>query len=267
MKVHTLTALNDNYIFILVDELSREAVVVDPALPDVVIDFIKNNNLKLTKILNTHHHCDHVDGNSLILKEFPNVEVCAGINDSGRVPFQTHFLKHGDIINCVGESAQIFYVPGHTLGHICYFFSLKDGENHLFIGDTIFSGGCGKIFEGTYYQMYQSINFLIKNLPDSTYIWCTHEYTLENYLYLEKLEPENIRIKQKIKDVKELRKQNKATIPFTLGSEKILNSFLRSNDPSLKFILNANNDFEIFCKVRQFRDKSQNINADIEILK
>ena len=254
MKIHMLPVLEDNYIFILIDENKQEAAVVDPAIAEPVINFLNINKLKLAKILNTHHHNDHVGGNKELAKVFPNVEVYAGTNDSGRIPCQTHFLKHGDTIHFANEKAHVYFVPGHTLGHICYYFPLKNGEHQLFIGDTIFAGGCGKLFEGTMAQMFASLKFLRDNLPEETVIWCAHEYSIENYLILLKLEPDNKAIKERLDHCIQLRKSKQFTVPFSLKDEKYTNSFLRWDDQKLKNIINTKNDFDTFSYVRKFRD-------------
>jgi hydroxyacylglutathione hydrolase len=254
MKIHMLPVLEDNYIFILIDEKNQEAVVVDPSLAEPVINYLSQNKLKLIKIFNTHHHFDHVGGNKELVKAFPNIEVYAGVNDSGRIPCQTHFLKHGDTVIFANEIASVYFVPGHTLGHICYYFNLSSGEHHLFIGDTIFAGGCGKLFEGTMQQMFASLQFLRDNLSNETKIWCAHEYTVENYLILQKLEPENKAIKVRLEESINLRKTNQFTIPFTMKEEKVSSSFLRWDDQELKNTIKISGNFETFSYVRKFRD-------------
>ncbi len=254
MKIELLPVLNDNYIFILIDELKLEAAVIDPAEAKPVIDFLETNNLKLKHIFNTHHHSDHIGGNIKLCDFYKNVNVYAGEKDSGRIGKQDFFLKHGDTVNFADEIANIYYVPGHTLGHICYHFLMKNGESHLFIGDTIFSGGCGKIFEGTFEQMFSSLSFLRDTVPENTFIWCAHEYTLENYLVLECLEPHNINIKDKIQNILSLREKNLPTIPCLISEELKINSLLRWDDPSLRNILSTKNSLETFIAVRKFRD-------------
>lgn len=259
MKIEMLPVLEDNFIYILIDETLKEAAVVDPAIAKPVIQFLKDNNLTLTKILNTHHHYDHVGGNKELKSLFPNVEIYGSSQDFGRIPFQTHSLNHNDSISFADESANVYYVPGHTLGHICYFFSLKNGDHHLFIGDTLFGGGCGKLFEGTLEQMYSSLSFLREHIPDSTLIWTAHEYTLENYLVLEKLEPDNQKIKEKIElSIKKLQ-QGQHTVPFTFQEEKETSSFLRWDDKKLQAVTHTENAFDTFCFVRKFRDNPPKI--------
>ncbi|WGL61320.1 hydroxyacylglutathione hydrolase [Pigmentibacter sp. JX0631] len=259
MKIEMLPVFEDNFIFILIDEIKKEAAVVDPAEANSVISYLKKNNLTLTKIFNTHHHFDHVGGNKELKQLFPNVEIYGSVQDKNRIPFQTHFLNHNDKIYFADESAEVFFVPGHTLGHICYFFSLKNGEHHLFIGDTIFGGGCGKLFEGSLEQMFNSLLFLRNNLPDNTLIWTAHEYTLENYLILEKLEPQNIEIKEKLQKVIHTLKSGLHTVPFLLSEEKKVSSFLRWDDLKLQNITSTSNSFDTFCFVRKFRDNPPKI--------
>lgn len=263
MKIDMISVLNDNYIFVLIDEKNQKAAVVDPAVSEPVLNYLEKEKLILTKIFNTHHHYDHVGGNKELVKAFKDVEVYAGINDAGRIPYQTHYLKHGDFVTFAGETAYVYYVPGHTFAHICYFFSLNNGESHLFIGDTIFAGGCGKLFEGTMYQMFSSLKFLRNNLPDQTYIWCAHEYTLENYMILQLLEPNNIEIKRIIDQTTHIRQLNRFTVPTTLGREKISNSFLRWDDQALKVQLNTISDFETFSYVRKYRDMPHKVHLPI----
>ncbi|APJ04964.1 hydroxyacylglutathione hydrolase [Silvanigrella aquatica] len=263
MEIRMLPVLNDNYIFILIDELKQEAAVVDPALAEPVLKFLKSNKLKLTKIFNTHHHFDHVSGNKELSRAFPNVEVYGGINDAERIPGQTHYLKQGDLVAFAAETATVFFVPGHTVGHICYYFPLKNGEHHLFVGDTLFSGGCGKLFEGTMQQMFASLKFLRDFLPNETLIWCAHEYTVENYLILNKLEPDNLAITTKLNEAIEARKKNQFTVPFSLKSEKEISSFLRWDDPELKAKLNLSTDFEVFSYVRKYRDNPPKVTSPI----
>lgn len=259
MRIEILPVLEDNFIFLIIDEKNKEAAAVDPAVAEPVVKYLSKHNLQLTKIFNTHHHFDHVGGNRELKNLFPNVEIYGSVQDHGRIPFQTHLLKHNDKVSFSNETATVYYVPGHTLGHICYFFSLKNGENHLFIGDTIFSGGCGKLFEGTFEQMFSSLTFLRDNLPNNTTIWAAHEYTLENYLILSKLEPANQKILDKISKVTKILQMGHHTVPFTLSEEKEISSFLRWDDLKLQEITQTNNAFDTFCFVRKFRDNPPKI--------
>ena len=256
MFVKQIPAYEDNYIYVLVNPSTKEAAVVDPALAEGVLSYLESEKLTLTKIFNTHHHGDHVGGNSELLAKFPQAEVYASTHDKGRIPGQTHFLNHGDTISFSGEKAQIYFVPGHTLGHIAYFFSLQNGENWLFVGDTIFSGGCGRIFEGTYPQMFQSLKLLRDSLPNNTKIYCAHEYTVNNLKKISKLEPHNDKIKQKLSKCLQMREQGLQTVPSTLGEEKEFSSILRWDDKVLKDRTKTETDVETFTAVREFMNQS-----------
>ena len=145
MRVEKIPVLEDNFTYILIDEDTHAAVIVDPSLAQPIINFLKKNHLTCISVFNTHHHSDHVGGNKGLIAEYPDAKVYGGFHDKGRIPHQTVFLNHNDVVTFAGEESYIYYVPGHTLGHICYHFKLKNGEHYLFIGDTLFSGGCGKI--------------------------------------------------------------------------------------------------------------------------
>ncbi|MES2613861.1 MAG: hydroxyacylglutathione hydrolase [Bdellovibrionota bacterium] len=255
MRVELIPVFDDNYVFILIDDLKKEAAVVDPATADSVISFLEKENLTLTKIFNTHHHSDHIGGNLELLRRFPSAEVYAGIHDKGRIPAQKYFLNHDDTVYFTEEKATVYYVPGHTLGHIAYHFALKDGQHYLFIGDTIFSGGCGRLFEGTFEQMFESLKFLRDNLPNETIIFCAHEYTVNNYKKLSKLEPGNENIKNKLEKCIQMRNENLFTVPFTLGEEKKCSSILRWDDKNLMKIANSQTGLETFTFVRNFLNK------------
>lgn len=254
MRIEQIPALNDNFIFILIDEKTNEAAVVDPSESESVIQFLNKYDLNLTKILNTHHHNDHVAGNRELVKKYPNAEVYAGSHDKGRIPCQKYFLNQGDNIRFADEKAVIYYLPGHTIGHIAYHFKLRNNEHHLFIGDTLFAGGCGKLFEGTFLQMFTSLKFLRDYLPDKTMIYCAHEYTVENYSILLKLEPNNIKIKEKLNHSILLQKNGLFTVPFLWKEEKECSSFLRWDELELKKITNTTSDLDTFTYIRKFRD-------------
>lgn len=255
LRVIQIPALIDNFIYVLIDDKMKEAAVIDPAEAENVLSFLKKENLTLTKIFNTHHHADHVGGNIKLIEYYPNAAVYAGVYDKGRIPLQKHFLNHDDTITFGDEEARIYYVPGHTLGHIAYHFKLKNSEEYLFIGDTIFGGGCGKLFEGSFSQMFHSLKFIRDHVSDRALVFCTHEYTIENYTILAKLEPENKNIANKLKQAIETRKNNLYTVPFTLGEEKKSNSFLRWDDKDLKKVTKTDSDLDTFTFVRKFRDR------------
>ena len=177
MYIKCLPALSDNYIFLLHNFKDRTAIVVDPADYDVIISYLEKSRTKLVAILNTHHHPDHVGANRNLIKKFPDVPIYGGEYDKGRIPGQNYYLREGDQLKFVSINAEIFFIPGHTNGHIAYYFppSPYHRTGELFCGDTLFAGGCGRLFEGTAETMYKSL-IKLRDLPDETRVWCSHEY-------------------------------------------------------------------------------------------
>jgi glyoxylase-like metal-dependent hydrolase (beta-lactamase superfamily II) len=169
MQVYRIPVLSDNYIFLLHDPDRNIAAVVDPAQAEPVLQQVRSLGAELTAIFNTHHHSDHVGGNQQLIARFPQIKVYGGAQDRGRIPGQQVFLQAGDRVEFADRTAEVFFVPGHTKAHIAYYFPAHNqGETgELFCGDTLFAGGCGRLFEGTPAQMLASLEQL-RNLPDST---------------------------------------------------------------------------------------------------
>ena len=237
MKVEIIPCLQDNYSYLIIDEDKLEACVVDPSEAKPIIDYLRGKNINLKYILNTHHHYDHIGGNTELKKKFGSVVL--GFNgDAKRIPEIDILLKDNEIWNSGNFKAKIIHIPGHTLGHICFYFF---DENLLFTGDTLFSLGCGRIFEGTYEQMYDSLNKL-KSLPKETKIYCGHEYTLNNSKFCLEHDSENSSLLKKIEFIKKQRNNNLPTIPSTLQDEIDCNIFLRAND------------LKTFSKLRDLKD-------------
>ncbi len=231
MKVEIIPCLQDNYSYLIIDNEKQEACVVDPSEAKPIINYLNDKNIKLKYILNTHHHYDHVGGNT--------ESIVLGFNDDAkRIPGIDILLKDNEIWNSGNFKAKIIHIPGHTLGHICFYFF---NENLLFTGDTLFSLGCGRIFEGTYEQMYDSLNKL-KSLPKETKIYCGHEYTLNNSKFCLEHDSENSSLLKKIEFIKKQRNNNLPTIPSTLQDEIDCNIFLRAND------------LKSFSKLRDLKD-------------
>ncbi|MBX7148529.1 hydroxyacylglutathione hydrolase [bacterium] len=223
MRVFLVPTLFDNYTYLIVDEKTRECVIVDCPEVDPVLKKIKDENLKPVAIWCTHHHPDHVAGNEELLLQF-DIPVYGSLYDfnKGRVPRQTHALKEGDVV-CVGAHGsapslqfRVLDIPAHTLGHIAFY-----GHGALFCGDTLFACGCGRLFEGTPGLMYAALNKL-KNLPDNTLVYCGHEYTEKNMQFALELEPGNVLLQKAI--------AHKTKVPTTIASEKKLNPFMRWDD-------------------------------------
>ena len=251
MKIEIIPCLKDNYSYIIIDLKNKNTCVVDPSESKPIINFLEKNNLQLNYILNTHHHYDHVGGNAELKKKY-KARIVGFEGDCERIPEIDIMLKDGEIWKQDNFEAKVIHIPGHTLGHICFYFY---NENNLFTGDTLFSLGCGRIFEGTYEQMFSSLE-KIKKLPPKTKIYCGHEYTLQNSKFCITYDGENQNLIKKIQQIKEKLTKNKPTIPSTLEEELKNNIFLRSSNDKIKTNLNMNNSSSLvtFSKLRDLKD-------------
>ena len=255
MKIQIIPVLSDNYIFLLWDEQTKTAAVVDPAVAKPVLAKIKELDLELVAIFNTHHHGDHVGGNRELQKAFPNVCIYGGAEDKGRIPGQKVYLQEGNQVEFGDRTATIFFIPGHTRAHIAYYFPPVEptGIGELFCGDTIFAGGCGRLFEGTPAQMVDSIGKL-RQLPDQTRVWCAHEYTLSNLKFAITVDADNQVLQSRFAQVKQKRDRNISTVPSLLGIEKQTNPFLRWDQPALQATAKKNEPARVFGKIRGMKD-------------
>ena len=238
MKVEIIKCLQDNYSYIVIDKLNNSAIVIDPSEPEPIIDFIDKEKINLKFVLNTHHHFDHVGGNKDLKKKYRS-KIIGFENDKNRIPEIDITLKDRSIWKNKNFEAKIYHIPGHTSGHVCYHFF---NDNILFTGDTLFSLGCGRVFEGTFDQMFSSLQ-LIKTFPLETKIYCGHEYTLKNSEFCIIHDDKNSALIKKIKIVKDKVKKGLATVPSTIREELDCNIFLRSKD------------IETFSKLRDLKDK------------
>ena len=251
MKIEIIPCLKDNYSYVIIDENNKKTCVVDPSESEPIINFLEINNLKLNYILNTHHHYDHIGGNIELKKKY-KAKVVGFNKDYKRIPGIDTKLKDGDTWKEDNFEAKVLHIPGHTLGHICFYFY---NDNNLFTGDTLFSLGCGRIFEGTYQQMFSSLE-KIKKLPPKTKIYCGHEYTLQNSKFCIQYDNKNQNLVKKIRDINEKLKKNKPTIPSTLEDELKNNIFLRSDNDNIKTSLNIGGSSSLvtFSKLRDLKD-------------
>ncbi len=237
LEVFQIPVLTDNYIYILKDKTTQKTAVVDPALADPVNTFLKKQKLNLNFILNTHHHWDHTGGN----KELKHRWKCiiAGFKqDAHRIYGLDILLQEKDIFKLGDSVCEVLFLPGHTSGHIAYWFF---EEQKLFSGDTLFAMGCGRLFEGSPRQMFKSLG-QIKKLPLTTKIYCTHEYTVQNGRFARQVDSENPHLKARIKKTLLQRKQGLFTTPFELAEDLKTNPFLRAKT------------VEEFARLRQKKD-------------
>ena len=225
MEVEIISCLKDNYSYLVIDKGNNSACVVDPSESEPIIEIIEKKKVNLKFILNTHHHYDHVGGNEILKKKF-GAKIIAFKDDKDRIPFVDILLEDNEIWKNLNFEFKVFHIPGHTSGHICFYF-YKD--NIVFSGDTLFSLGCGRIFEGTYEQMYYSLN-KFKELPKETKVYCGHEYTLQNSVFCATYDKNNDELNKKILEVKSKRDRNLPTIPSTIGEELACNIFLRAKN-------------------------------------
>ena len=237
MNIEIIKCLQDNYSYLIIDETNQSACVVDPSEANPIIDFMQNRKIKLKYILNTHHHYDHVGGNIELKKKY-NPTVIGFEGDKDRIPEINILVKDNQIWKENNFEAKILQIPGHTSGHIAYHFFK---EKKIFTGDTLFSLGCGRIFEGTQEQMFNSLN-KIKELPKSTEIYCGHEYTLKNSEFCIANDSNNLKLKKKILEIKNKLKNGLPTIPTNLGDEMECNIFLKAQD------------IKSFSKLRDLKD-------------
>jgi hydroxyacylglutathione hydrolase len=222
MRVVLVPVLEDNYAYLVIDQWSGQAAIVDPAEAEPVLEAVRREKVELTAILNTHHHYDHTGGNIALLHARPFLTVIGSAAESGKIPGLTLSVKDGDTVRIGGLEGRVLFVPCHTQGHVAYAF-----DRALFSGDTMFAAGCGRFFEGTAAEMYHALYEVIGKLPDDTLIYCGHEYTENNLAFAETLEPNNLALKKKLAEVHALREQERPTIPTTLGEERTYNPFLR----------------------------------------
>lgn len=224
MNLNSIPAFQDNYIWVLNDETGR-CLIVDPGEAAPVLKAIEANNWLPEAILLTHHHNDHVGGVAELHRRFPNLIVYGP--EETRNKGTTKIVADGDRINILEHEFHVFATPGHTSGHVCFY-----SAPWLFCGDTLFSGGCGRLFEGTAAQMYQSLQ-RINALPEDTLICCAHEYTLSNMKFALSVLPHDVFINEYYREVNELRVKNQMTLPTTLKNERKINLFLRTDDIDL----------------------------------
>ena len=237
MKIQIIPCLKDNYSYLIIDEKKNIACVIDPGEDEPIIEYLENNNIKLKYILNTHHHYDHVGGNQKLKNKY-GANVVGYKDDKDRIPEIDILVHDQEIWVYENFEAKILHIPGHTLGHICFYFYK---ENSVFTGDTLFSLGCGRIFEGTNSQMFNSLKKL-KMLPADTKIFCGHEYTSQNSKFCIIHDENNENLKIKIDNIETKLKKGLPTIPSTIKDELECNIFFRSDN------------LETFSKLRDLKD-------------
>ncbi|OEF23960.1 hydroxyacylglutathione hydrolase [Vibrio rumoiensis] len=249
LTVKSIPAFNDNYIW-LIQNNCQHCVLVDPGEAAPVLARLQQDQLELDFILITHHHADHVGGVAELLRHYPKAKVIGPSNDP--VMMLSQSVMGGDHITIFGEDFLVIDVPGHTKGHIAYV-----GDGKLFCGDVLFSAGCGRVFEGTYQQMFDSLQKLA-SLPQETEVYCAHEYTSANLSFALAVEPDNELLHEYRDEVNRLRAQEKSTIPTTIRQEKWINPFLRCQEPSVMKAVATRTDelseLSVFTALREWKN-------------
>lgn len=254
MYLIPVPAFTDNYLWLLQD--GRRALVVDPGEATPVLQALAQHGLQLASILVTHHHADHTGGIKA-LREATGAHVWGPATEPIPGPFTP--LKEGDRVEALGLDFAVLDVPGHTAGHIAFYCPDVDGQQLLFCGDTLFSGGCGRLFEGTPAQMLASLDKLAA-LPGATAVCCAHEYTLSNLRFALAAEPHNAELAAYQARCQHLREQGLPTLPATLAQERRINPFLRTRQPALvaaaqRRDASAHDDIAVFAALRQWKNQ------------
>ncbi len=251
LEVHQFPCLEDNYGYLAHDRASGLTAAIDTPSADAIRKALAAKGWKLDFILNTHHHADHAGGN-LELKRETGCRIVGPRADVARIPGIDVALGDGESFELGTRRATVFDTPGHTRGHIVYVFA---DDKVAFVGDTLFAMGCGRLFEGTPAQMWDSLQKLLR-LPDDTRVYCAHEYTQKNARFALTVDPDNEELARRAAEVDRLRAMGLPTVPTTIGRERQTNPFLRVEDPALKAAvgLPEADAVEVFAEIRQRRN-------------
>ena len=251
LDIHQIPVLNDNYVYLIRDQNSGHVGVVDPAVAEPVLKQADELGWTITHIFNTHHHGDHTGAN-LEIKSRTDCTIVGPGHDRDRIPGIDIEVNDADTFTFGESVAHVFFVPGHTRGHIAYWFKESDA---LFCGDTLFSVGCGRVFEGTMEQMWSSLSRL-RGLPPQTRVYCAHEYTQSNIKFAVSVDPDNAALRARESEVNMKRKAGQPTVPSLLANEIAANPFLRADQADLQKAIGmpGASPVEVFAEVRQRKD-------------
>lgn len=255
MEVHVLPALQDNYMYLIIDNATKDAAVVDPVDPDQVLAVVGEQQVKLKSVLTTHHHWDHAGGNKKLAQMMPDVTVYGG---DDRIDALTKKVTNGTEFEIGKLHVKCLFTPCHTSGHICYFVSEDaagdSGDPAVFTGDTLFIAGCGRFFEGKPEQMYKALVDTLGKLPDNTKVYCGHEYTVSNLKFAKTVEPENPSIKTKLAWATQKIQQVQPTVPSSIEEEKQFNPFMRVEHHSVQKHAGQNDPIATMAAIRREKD-------------
>lgn len=251
LEVYQFPCLQDNYGFLIHDSATGATAAIDTPEVAPINRALADKGWQLTHILNTHHHFDHAGGNDALKAQWQCQVVGAAI-DAERIPGIDLEVKDGESLAFGSAQAEVLEVPGHTSGHIAYYFA---EAQIAFVGDTLFALGCGRLFEGTPQQMNDSLNKLMA-LPDDTMVYCAHEYTEANAAFAATVEPDNPALQQRIQDIQRLREAGQPTVPTSIGLERATNPFVRADSSELQSVLGmvGADAVDVFAETRRRKD-------------
>ncbi|KAL0359087.1 UNVERIFIED_CONTAM: Hydroxyacylglutathione hydrolase cytoplasmic [Sesamum angustifolium] len=254
MQILHIPCLEDNYSYMIIDEATKEAAVVDPVEPHKILRVAQENGVDLKLVLTTHHHWDHAGGNDKIKQLVPEIKIFGGSVDN--VQGCTNKVENGDKLSLgTGIDILCLHTPCHTKGHISYYVTGKEGDDPaVFTGDTLFVAGCGKFFEGTAEQMYQSLCVTLGSLPKPTRVYCGHEYTVKNLQFASTVEPDNVRISQKLSWAEQKKHTGLPTVPSTIEEELETNPFMRVDLPEVQEKVGCKSPVDALREIRQLKD-------------
>jgi hydroxyacylglutathione hydrolase len=229
VRVTPIPCRRDNYAYLVQDPVSGAAAVIDPSEADPVIEAVLRAGVQPVAVLCTHHHHDHVGGNEAIARRWPGIRIYGHASDRGRIPQQTESLDDGAEIDLGSERIRVLHVPGHTLGSVAYVVG-----GAVFTGDTLFLAGCGFILEGTAAMMFRSLNVVLAGLGAETRVYCGHEYTVNNLMFAQWVEPKNAAIEERLLRASGMRSRKEPTVGAPLSLERATNPFLRCASPEIR---------------------------------
>ena len=252
LKIFQFPCRQDNYGVILHDAGSGLTISIDAPETEAIVDVLESKGLKLSHILTTHHHGDHVEGNQA-LKERYNCRIIGPVDEAAKIPGLDESVGHGDTIDLNGHTINVIGTPGHTLGQIAYYFA---DQGVVFCADALFALGCGRIFEGTPEMMFTTLSRLAV-LPEDTNVYAGHEYTLANAKFALSVDPDNPDLIERAREIELMRDDGKPTLPTTIGMELQTNPFLRASDPAIRTHLNMEgaSDLDVFTEIRARKDR------------
>ena len=251
LEIFQFNPRQDNFGVLIHDPEIGVTASIDAPEADAINQALAETGWTLSHILLTHHHHDHVEANKALKAKWGAI-IVGNEADAGRLPEIDQTVKTGSTFQFGMHEARFIDTPGHTIGHVAIHFA---GQKLLFVGDTMFSLGCGRLFEGTAEQMWQSLSALAA-LPDETTVYCGHEYTQANAAFALSIDPDNQQLQARAKEINQLRAKGLQTLPTTIGQEKATNPFLRPDDKSIRDLLNMQDasDVEVFAELRRRKD-------------